>query len=86
MKSKYEVLDGHLVNLIASGMCRFNTLVIQPEIRAEAFKSVRNPDDVLNGRLQALRKAGKIYCRQGMWFVETQVKSAQDDAAKHDLF
>jgi hypothetical protein len=84
-KNKYEVLDQILVEKIASGMCHFKQLVNTTEIKVEAFKSVRNPDDVLNGRLQALRKADKIQCLPGLgWFVTALLRAAKPGEKLHD--
>ncbi len=71
-KNKYEVLDQVLINAILGGKELFGQLVRLPEISAEALRACRNPDDVLNGRLQALRKAEKIFCEKGVWCVMMQ--------------
>jgi hypothetical protein len=64
--SKHAKLDQAILNTIASGKGHI-ALRALPEVSETALHSVRNPDDVLNGRLQFLRKKGRILFAGGYW-------------------
>lgn len=65
----YEKLDAAILNNIAGGRSRFIDLLGIPEVREQSAISGRHRDNVLNGRLQALRKRGKIHFDNGWWLV-----------------
>jgi len=70
---KYDVLDGKILDFIKARRSTFQSLTAQLGNEAEALSPV--PGDgwrVIDRRLQALRKAGEIFCeRHGkkvLWF------------------
>lgn len=67
IKTKHETLDQAILNKISIGPVRFIDLLGLPEVGETALHSARNKDNVLNGRLQILRKRRKIEFSAGYW-------------------
>lgn len=66
----YEEFDAQLLSLIGSGVSRFHRLTVRMEPLALAFctdPTKSEPFRVVDRRLQALRKAGKITCLRLNW-------------------
>lgn len=80
MKKTYETLDNAILGAIRNGRTTFSELLGLAEVQQAAFNSGRLKDDVLNGRLQALRKRGEIEFASGHWHVVVR-RSVQDGAS-----
>ncbi|MFA8393299.1 hypothetical protein ACEPUD_24600 [Burkholderia ubonensis] len=67
--TKYEKLDALILDQVGEKPRRFDSIFAVIEVYAECctFKSVREPFRVLDLRLQALRKAGKIRSTSTGW-------------------
>ena len=63
-KRDYSAFDAELLHLIRTGVREFGALVGAPSLRklASPFVTARAPEwRIIDRRLQALRKAGRIY-------------------------
>lgn len=69
MRKTYETLDNVILEAIRNGRTTFSELLGLNEVRQAEFNSGRLKDDVLNGRLQALRKREHIEFASGHWHV-----------------
>ncbi len=69
MTGKYDKLDQLILREIGEKPVSFNTIFAVASIYAEcrSFVAVREPFRVLDGRLQALRKSGKIRSTSKGW-------------------
>ncbi|WP_175701141.1 hypothetical protein [Burkholderia ambifaria] len=67
--SKYQKLDALIIAEIGEKPRRFDSIFAVAGVYAECreFLSERSPNRVLDGRLQALRKAGKIRSTSKGW-------------------
>jgi hypothetical protein len=67
--SKYQKLDALILREISDKPRRFDSIFAIAEVYAECreFLALRSPYRVLYGRLQALRKSGKIRSTSNGW-------------------
>lgn len=66
----YGLLDVYILNsVISSGSCRYKKSVRDEALRI-ANATGRDVDRVIDGRTQALRKAGKIEYVRGKWCIK----------------
>lgn len=79
MKVTYEMLDNAILEAIKGGRTTFVELLGVEEVRQTSNNSGRHRDNVLNGRLQALRKKGKIEFGGGHWGL-AQPRFAEEQA------
>lgn len=68
--SKYANLDDKIVSRIRESPCAFNNLAGAPDVLGETNSFCDNQverERLIDRRLQALRKAGRIEHRDGYW-------------------
>ncbi|CAD5377390.1 hypothetical protein OF001_U20317 [Pseudomonas sp. OF001] len=67
--SKYAEFDAKLLGLISAGKQTFTELQVCTAVEAAPLAGGGEPFRVVDRRLQALRKAGKIRYAKGKWEV-----------------
>lgn len=77
MKHDYTKLDAAIIDKIRSGTANLTGLVCALSTLAEPFSGYRPAWRVIDRRLQALRKAGKITYSGGRWHVCSSDGSVQ---------
>jgi len=74
--SKYTELDAKIIQTIACGKCTFG--LIHPSCLGLSFNLSRGtstePWRIVDRRLQALRKAGKIVFSKGQWAIKQKLE------------
>lgn len=65
--SQYDVLDAFILDAVARGSSKLYTGYVSHEAERIARATGREAMRVIDGRIQALRKAGRISFASGIW-------------------